>query len=59
MNFYGDFPNPRAKIRQKNYFEKKTTSSKKKTRSQIAKKSILGLKNNLNDYIISKKLISE
>ena len=58
MNFYGDFPNPRTEIRQKKLFRKKK-QFKDFSGSQNAQKSILGIKNSLYDYIISKTLFSE
>ena len=56
MNFYGAFRNPRSEIRRKTLFRKKF---KYFSGSQNAQKSILDIKNNMNDYIISKKLFSE
>ena len=45
------------KLGEKKFIKKKQL--KDFSGSQIAQKSILGIKNNLNDYIISKTLLSE
>ena len=48
---------PVPKLGKKSYLKKK--QYKDFSGSQNAQKSILGIKNNINDYIISKTLFSE
>ena len=55
MHFYGDL---RTEIRQKKLFRKKK-QFKDFSGSQNAQKSILGIKTNMNDYIISNTLFYE
>ena len=58
MNLYCDFRNPRTGIRQKKLFRKKR-QFKDFLGSQNAQKPILGIKNNMNNYISSKTLFCE
>ena len=58
MNVYGDFSNfPNTETRKKNCFEKKQFEDF--SGSKIVQKSILGIKNNCNDYIISITIFSK
>ena len=57
MNFYGDFRNSRTEIRQKKLFRKK--DNLRIFQNPKMPKSILGIKTNISDYIISKTLFCE
>ena len=58
-DFYGDFRNPRTEIRQKKLLRKKINLKGFFRILKCPKISILDLKINMNDYIISQTLFSE